>query len=146
MKISTRARYGTRLMFQLALDYGKGFILLKDIAKKEYLSEKYLSLIVIPLRAQGLLTSARGAKGGYALARPPAKISVKDIVVALDGEISVSACVRDSKKCRRFSGCVTREIWRTLDDKIEETLQSISLEDLVDIHKRRGSSPVIYEI
>ncbi len=146
MRVSTRTRYGTRLMFQLALDYGKGFSLLNDIAKRENLSGKYLSLIVIPLKAQGLIVSARGAKGGYILSRHPSQISMREIVEALDGEIAASECLRDSKSCNRFSSCVTREVWKLLDDKIAETLASVKLQDLIEIHNKRKNPANNYEI
>ncbi len=80
MKLSTRARYGTRLMLKLALRYGKGPVFLKDIARAEEISEKYLSQIIIPLKGAGLVRAFRGAHGGYTLARAPDRIKLKDIV------------------------------------------------------------------
>ena len=90
MKFSTRTRYGTRLMIRLGLSDTKDPVLLKDIAKKEGMSEKYLSQIIIPLKAAGLVDSFRGAHGGYSLARQPRHITVGDIVFALEGEIDLS--------------------------------------------------------
>ncbi|MFA6568001.1 MAG: Rrf2 family transcriptional regulator [Victivallales bacterium] len=146
MKISTRARYGARLMFQLALDYGKGLSLLRNIAKKEELSEKYLSLIVIPLKAQNLIVSGRGAKGGYMLAKAPALITMKEIVETLDGEVSVSECIGNPKKCGRFPGCITRDVWKILDEKIQATLEAITLQDLVDKYNMEKNPSANYEI
>jgi Rrf2 family protein len=133
-------------MFQLALDYGKGLSLLRNIAKEEDLSEKYLSLIVIPLKAQNLVISGRGAKGGYMLAKAPPLITMKEIVEALDGEVSVSECIGNSKKCSRFPGCITRDVWKLLDEKIQGTLKSITLQDLVDKYNVKQHPSVNYEI
>ncbi|MGD0280318.1 MAG: Rrf2 family transcriptional regulator, partial [Smithella sp.] len=77
MKLSTRARYGVRLMVALAVNYDKGPVFLKDVAKGENISEKYLSLIIIPLRRIGLVNSIRGAHGGYLLAKDPSQITMK---------------------------------------------------------------------
>lgn len=135
MRLSTRSRYGTRLMLELALNYNKGNVLLKDIAKVEGLSEKYLSHLVIPLKASGLIGSSRGAHGGYRLAKSPNLITIKDIVQALEGNLSPVECVNNPSVCERVKDCVTRDIWDTLDEKISETLSSITLKDLVESRK-----------
>ena len=80
MNISTRTRYGTRLMLELGLNYGKEPLLLREIAASQEISEKYLSQIIIPLKAAGLVNSFRGARGGYILAKPPKQITLNDIV------------------------------------------------------------------
>lgn len=118
MRLSTRSRYGTRLMLRLALNYHKGPVFLKDITRKEEISEKYLSHLVIPLRASGLIYSLRGAHGGYKLAKSPSQIIVKDIVYALEGNLSPVECTKNPTVCSRFSNCVTRNIWEILDEKI----------------------------
>ncbi|NLF38493.1 Rrf2 family transcriptional regulator [bacterium] len=146
MRLSTRARYGARVMLDLALNYGHGLILLKDVAKREELPGKYLSQIVIPLRAQGLIVSGRGAKGGYMLARQPAEITMKDIVEALDGELVVTECARDPRSCDREEACVTKFAWRMLGDRISEALDSMTLQDLVEMHHAHGEPALTYEI
>jgi len=135
MKLSTRARYGVRLMLALAVNYGKGPIFLKDIARGEDISEKYLSLIMIPLRTAGLVNSTRGAYGGYHLARDPAQINLKDILDVLEGESCLVDCIRDPSLCPRISTCVSREIWTLLGGKISEFLGSINLQDLVRMNE-----------
>ena len=80
MKISTKIRYGTRAILELASRYGEGPIELKEIAKKENISLKYLEQVIIPLRSAGLVKSVRGSKGGYSLAKPPAEICLNDLV------------------------------------------------------------------
>lgn len=135
MRLSTRSRYGTRLMLELALHYNKGTVFLKDIAREEEISEKYLSHLVIPLKANGLISSSRGAHGGYRLAKSPSHITVKDIVQTLEGDLSPVECVKNPSICRRTSGCVTRDVWEKLDERISDTLSSITLKDLVKSQK-----------
>lgn len=135
MRLSTRARYGTRLMLELALNFKKGTIFLKDIARKEEISEKYLSHLVIPLKASGLISSSRGAHGGYMLAKSPSQINLREIVQTLEGSISFVECVKNPSICSRVSKCATRSIWEKLDEKISEELSSVTLEDLVNSQK-----------
>jgi Rrf2 family protein len=135
MRLSTRSRYGVRLMLELALNYNKGNVFLKDVAKLEDISEKYLSHLVIPLKANGLISSSRGAHGGYRLAKPPSLITIKDIVQTLEGNLSPVECVKNPSVCKRVSGCVTREIWEMLDEKISDTLSSVTLKDLIKSKK-----------
>jgi len=145
MKLSTRARYGVRLMLSLALNYGKGPVFLKDIAKKEEISEKYLSLIIIPLRGAGLVNSNRGANGGYTLAREPSKITVKEIVDVLEGDCLVN-CIKDPSACTRISTCAARDIWVLLGGKISETLESISLEKLARMSREKAENSLSHQI
>ena len=140
MRLSTRSRYGVRLMLGLALNYNKGYTFLKNIAKKEDISEKYLSQLVIPLKARGLIASSRGAHGGYRLAKEPSLITIKDIVQTLEGNLSTVECVKNPSVCRRVPGCVTRDIWELLDEKISDTLSSITLKDLLESHKKQPTN------
>ncbi len=89
IRFSTRSRYGLRFMIELALFYdSKNLVFLREIAEKEDISEKYLTQLAIPLRARGLISSRRGAGGGYRLSRPPAQITAKEVIEALEGGIS----------------------------------------------------------
>jgi Rrf2 family protein len=134
MKLSTRSRYGVRLMTCLACaNNGDKPVLLKDIAAAEEISEKYLSLIVIPLRAAGLIKSQRGARGGYNLARDPDKISLQSIIEAIEGEIYLVHCIKQSSGCNRSATCPTRDIWNILRNKIADTLNGITLAELAKI-------------
>lgn len=135
MRLSTRARYGTRLMLELALNFNQGTVFLKDIAQKEEISEKYLSHLVISLKASGLISSSRGAHGGYRLAKPPSQITLMDIVQILEGNLSLVECVKNPSVCSRVSKCATRDIWGKLDEKISDVLSSVTLEDLVSSQK-----------
>ena len=146
MKLSTRARYGVRMMADLADHFGKNPVFLKDIAKREDISEKYLSIIVIPLRSSGLIQSTRGAHGGYTLALPPEKITVRDIFDALEGKICLVDCVNNPKDCSRVGICPTRDIWSVLGEKIRETLNSVTLADLVKTRREKADNNMMSNI
>lgn len=146
MKISTRSRYGLRLMLNLALNYGKGTLFLSAVADKENISEKYLSQIVMPLKVKGLVSSTRGAHGGYMLARSPTKITVKEIVESLEGNLSIVECLSDPSVCKRISFCVTRNVWSLLSEKICQTLDSITLQDLAKECQKKEEKIPVYNI
>ena len=127
MHMSTRGRYGVRLMVALALNYGNGTTLLRDVSRREGISEKYLGQIIIPLKSAGLVTSQRGSRGGYALACPPESITVKDVVEAIEGKIAAVLCVHDPEACARASSCVATRVWKQLSEDIERSLSSHTL-------------------
>jgi Rrf2 family transcriptional regulator, cysteine metabolism repressor len=130
MRVSTRARYGLRFMAELAANYGKGSVYMKDIAKSQDISEKYLSQILITLKAAGLVKGFRGVNGGYVLARAPNKITLKDIVAALEGDLCLVDCAVDSGKCPREAICATQDVWRQVGRAISQTLEKITLKEL----------------
>ena len=139
LQLSTRGRYGVRFMVALAMNYGQGTSLLKDLARREGISEKYLGQIVIPLKASGLLAAQRGAHGGYSLARPPEAITVRDVVEAIEGAIAPVPCVdpeagagpaecgEDAGGCDRATTCVATRVWQKLRDDIRGSLSSFTL-------------------
>jgi Rrf2 family protein len=130
MKLSTRVRYGVRLMISLAERFGTGPVFLKDIAAEQGISEKYLSLIVFPLRSAGLVLSSRGAYGGYFLAREPKEISLKTIVDILEGESCLVHCLNEPSSCTGTVICPIRDIWLTVGERISETLGETTLDQL----------------
>lgn len=146
MRISTKGRYGARLMLELALYYGKGPVLLKDIAKREEMSEGYLEHLLPPLKAAGLVNSSRGAHGGYTLAKTPSEITLREVVQALEGPLSPAECVNTPNVCQRVQSCVTRDIWKKLGEKISQTLESVTLKDMVEMQKNKGETSLIYNI
>lgn len=146
MRLSTRSRYGMRLMFRLALHYKKKPLLLRQIAADEEISEKYLSQIIIPLRAAGLVRSARGAHGGYSMARPPDQITVRRIVETIEGDLTCVECVREPKACGRSARCAARRVWEKLAGGINRVLESITLDDLLKDHSSAPEKNPIYHI
>jgi len=125
-------------MVGLALHYGNGPSFLKDVAKAEEIPQKYLTQLVIPLKAKGLLSATRGAHGGYALARHPKEITLKEIVEVLEGDLMPIDCSKNVHECRRVSLCVTRDVWAQVSAKIAQTLKAITLEDLVRKYRKKG--------
>jgi len=146
MKISTRARYGLRFMIELAAHYGKGPLFLKNIAHSQEISEKYLSQIVIDLKAAHLLIGFRGAHGGYVLAKSPAEINVYDIVNVLEGDMTLVECVRNSAICGLASQCVSQEVWHKLGQVMVETLEAITLADLLKLRQEKSQKEAMYYI
>ncbi|MBF0253039.1 MAG: Rrf2 family transcriptional regulator [Candidatus Omnitrophica bacterium] len=144
MKVSTRVRYGMRLMVNLAANYRKGQTLLKDIAENEEISEKYLSQIVLLLKSQGLVNSFRGAKGGYTLAKNPREITLKEIYEAIDGQIELVECVNDALKCNRSAKCVTSSLWKSLGAGIAIILGTTTLNDLAKNVKIESEKQINY--
>jgi len=132
MKISTRGRYGTRMMLDLAAHHDQGPTPLREIAKRQDLSVKYLEQLIIPLKAAGYIRSVRGARGGYTLARKPDKISLGQIIKVLEGGLSLVDCVEDPRVCEREKNCPTRDIWLRMSDRLMEELSSLTLRDVLD--------------
>jgi Rrf2 family protein len=137
MRISTKIRYGTRAMLELASHYGEGPIELKEIAKKESISLKYLEQVIIPFRSAGLIKSVRGSKGGYSLAKPPSEIFLNDLVEILEGPINLTECLGDPKVCQKSASCVTRDIWKEVSEAIYRIFHSITLEEMVNRKRER---------
>jgi Rrf2 family cysteine metabolism transcriptional repressor len=130
MKLSTRGRYGTRAMLDVALHCAEGPVRLKDIARRQEVSKKYLEQLISRLEATGLLTSVRGAGGGITLARPASDIKLSEILQTLEGPIALVECVDNPERCPRSSSCATRDIWMEMDQRLSDLLESKTLEDL----------------
>ena len=137
MKISTRGRYGTRMMLDLAAHHDQGPTPLREIAKRQDLSVKYLEQLI---KTAGFIRSVRGARGGYTLARKPERISVGQIIEILEGGLSLVDCVQDPKLCEREKNCPTRDIWLRMSERLMEELSSLSLMDVLDGKKLPGNS------
>jgi len=147
MKLSTKGRYGTRALLDLALHQGERPVLLKDIAQRQEISPWYLEHLIAPLIAGGIVRSTRGAKGGISLARPPEEVRLSEVVQLLEGSIAPVECVNDSGICSRSELCVTRDIWTKIKRAINEVLESTTLQDLVEQQKRKERhEQVMYDI
>lgn len=129
MKISTRGRYGIRMMLVLALHYDKGTIPLRTIAKEQGISEKYLEQIVNPLMKAGIVKSFRGAQGGYILTNPPEQITVGEVLRILEGSLSPVDCV-DHPNCQNADSCVSLSIWKKMKEALDEVVDAITLADM----------------
>ena len=131
MKLSTRSRYGLRLMLALAANKEKKPVFLRDISRSENISEKYLSLIIIPLKTKGLVRAFRGAHGGYLLSRHPSEIKLTDIIETLEGDLSLVDCVKNPDVCNRADKCATRDLWDEMSSTLLGFLDNFTLEDLM---------------
>jgi Rrf2 family cysteine metabolism transcriptional repressor len=132
MKLSTRGRYGVRLMLDLALHEGDGPVTLKDIAARQEISEKYLSNLIPLLKNAGLVHSVRGSQGGHTLARPPREITVKDILLVLEGSMCLTECTEKPLLCQRSGDCLVRGVWSEVTEKMLAALDSFTLEEMVE--------------
>jgi len=140
MKLSTRGRYGTRVLLDLALRSGKEPVPLKDIARRQQISLLYLEHLIAPLVAAGMIKSTRGARGGVRLARSPQEIRLSEVIGLLEGSIVAVGCIGDLDACPRSELCVTRDIWSELKKAMDGVLESITLQDLVERQKGKEQS------
>jgi len=137
MKLSTRGRYGLRALLDLAVHQGEGMVLLKDVARRQEFSLPYLEHLITPLIAAGLVKSTRGARGGVLLVRPPAEVTLTEVVLLLEGSIAPADCVNDPKVCSRSASCVTRDVWIQIKDAMTQVLDSTTLQDLVERQRQK---------
>jgi Rrf2 family protein len=137
MKLSTRGRYGVRLMFDLALHYGNGPVYLKDIANRQDVSAKYLWQLINPLKSKGLISSTRGAHGGYVLGKAPEDISLKEILQVLEGSLCLVDCVDSPSLCTRAPSCIARDIWKEASVGMRELLEKTTLANMVSKQKEK---------
>lgn len=131
MKISTKGRYALRVMIDLALNSDGNFIALKEIAKRQDITVKYLEQIVALLNKAGFLETARGNAGGYKLAKEPKDYIVGDILRATEGDLAPIICLTEDGACQRKQICKTYSFWKGLDDVINDYIDSKTLEDLL---------------
>jgi Rrf2 family protein len=139
MKLTTKGRYGLRLMIELALHKENDLVTLREISKHQEISVKYLWSLITPLQRAGLVRAVRGARGGYTLAKPASEITVRDIVFEVEGTLSIVDCVADSSVCHREPLCVARDVWVEISKKIEETLDSVTLSEIIRRYEKKGS-------
>jgi Rrf2 family protein len=139
MKVSTKGRYGLRILLDVALNQERGPVALSDISKRQAISHKYLWQVINPLKAAGLLTATRGTRGGYLLAKRIEDISILDVVNILEGPVAIVPCIAAPKTCERNTFCTTRDAWHEIQDKINEAMAVITLKQLVTRHHERES-------
>ncbi len=139
IKLSTKGRYGTRLMLNLAHNYNNGneAVILKSVSDNEEISIRYLEQIVIPLKISKLVKSIRGAGGGYTLARRPSEIKVSEILHALEGSCCLVDCIEDTDYCDRIAICASYEIWKEASRRLKDYFDSVTLQDLIKIDEKK---------
>ena len=139
IRLSTKGRYGTRLMLNLARHYGNSHdaVILKNISEDERISIRYLEQIIIPLKINRLVKSIRGAGGGYTLARKPEDIKVSEILHALEGNCCLVECIEDGTYCEFTETCPTYDIWKNATSLLKNYFDSLSLKDVLDMAEKK---------
>ena len=146
MKISTKGRYGLRMMIDIAMNQNEGPVSVRDIARRQSLSDKYLEQIITQANKAGLLKSIRGAGGGYQLSRPAKDISVGEILRVMEGSLSPVECVRERGEepvpCQNAGECATYELWRDIKTAVDQVIDNRSLQDMIDNYLRKNQDDV----
>lgn len=130
MKLSTKGRYGLMAMEVLKDAYGEGPVSVNTIAVEKNISEAYLEQLFSLLKKNGLITSIRGAQGGYELARPPEEISIGEVIRSLEGDVELSCCDGDIPSCSEDSPCRMKSVLDRIESGISKITDSISLSEL----------------
>lgn len=135
MKLSTRGRYGTRALLDIALHQGEEPVPLRNIAQRQQISLQYLEHLITPLIAGGMIRSTRGARGGVWLAKRPQEIKLSEVMKLLEGSMAPVECVDNPEVCLRSESCATRDVWGELKRVMDSVLESTTLQDLVERQK-----------
>ena len=136
MKLSTRSRYGTRMVLDMAEHYENGPVQIGNIAKRVEVSVKYLEQLIIPLKKAGYVKSVRGCKGGHMLTKAPKEITIGEIVCALEGGINLSECIENPGVCDKSKDCPARGIWEEATKAMHDKLNSMTLSEMIQSDKR----------
>ncbi len=131
MKLSTKGKYGVKAMVDLAINFGKSPISIKNISMRQHISEYYLEQLFSQLRKAKLIKSVRGAQGGYILNKEPKEITVSDIFDVLEGPIEISDCI-EGEVCSNSSCCASRLLWEKLKESIDNVTKTMTLQDMID--------------
>ena len=133
MKISTKGRYALRLMIDLAMNSREKPVSLKDVSKRQDISEKYLEQIISILNRAGVVKSIRGAQGGYLLQKTPGDYTVGMILRLTEKTLSPVACVEDEENvCERMDSCATAIVWKKINEAVKDVVDNITIQDLID--------------
>lgn len=139
MKLSTKGKYGLKAIFELSLHVDEGPMPLNIIASKQKIPEQYLEQIFSTLKKSKLITSVRGAQGGYLLNKSPNEVTVGDVLTILEGPVALSQCIIDEGVCENANDCSTKLVWEKLKKGIEDVLNSITLQDMVDDYNNKNN-------
>jgi Rrf2 family protein len=132
MKLSTRSRYGARILVDLARNHGQGPVQIGEISKRQDISVKYLEQLIRPLKQANLVTSVRGPKGGHLLAEKPEEITLGQIVRLFEGQSELVECISNPEKCSMSDDCQVRLAWGDATRVLYEKLDSTTIADLVE--------------
>lgn len=138
MKLSTKGRYGLRALVDLAVYSEVQPVSISAISQRQNISVRYLEQLLSKLKKAGLVRSIRGAQGGYLLEKSPGDISVGDVLRALEGDLIVVDCaelIGDGEECSGSRYCVTKTVWKKVNDSIKHTVDAILLSELIEESK-----------
>jgi Rrf2 family cysteine metabolism transcriptional repressor len=142
MRLSTKGEYASRAMLELSLRYNQGPLHIKDISEAQHIPERFLEQILLLLKRAGYLKSRKGHQGGYALAKPPAEITVAEVIRVMDGPLAPIDCVSvmAHEVCPMEDSCGLRWLWKEVRDSVAQLLERTTFDDLVrrTKHKRRA--------
>lgn len=145
MKISTRGRYGLRILIDIALyDLASKPRMVREIAENQGISEKYISHLIIDLRKAGFIKSIRGAGGGYRLAKSPQQIKLLDIIEVMEGTINLVNCTEKNQICQRSVLCPTKDIWLQISQEFRTVLAKYTLQDFLNQYMANGEQFLDY--
>lgn len=139
MRISTRGRYALEAVLYLVVSGSRDYVSIKEIGENTDISENYLEQLFIPLKRANLIAGSRGAQGGYVLTKPAEEISVGYVLRAVEGQLNPVKCTVGSKVCSRYGECVTRYVWESMADVIDDVVSNISMADLADHYQNMTS-------
>jgi len=131
MKLSTRSRYGARILVDLAHHNGQGPVQIGEISKRQDISVKYLEQLIRPLKQASMVTSVRGPKGGHMLAKDPADITLGQIVRLFEGQAELVECISNPEQCNMADDCQVRLAWKEATRVLYEKLDSTTISDLM---------------
>lgn len=144
MKISTKGRYAVQLMLDLAVYNTGSPVSIRDISRREDISEKYLEQIIAVLNKAGYVRSIRGPQGGYLLTKKPQEYTVGMILRALEGDLSPVGCIADKgSSCDRSDECVTIKVWQKINDAVNQVVDTITLADMMEWREEKADNYVI---
>ena len=132
MKLSTRSRYGARILVDLARHTDQGPVQIGEISKRQDISVKYLEQLIRPLKQASIVTSVRGPKGGHLLAKKPEEISLGQIVRLFEGQSELVECISNPEQCNMSDDCQVRLAWKDATRVLYEKLDNTSIADLLD--------------
>ncbi len=136
MKISTKGRYGLRILIDIAINRSGSPRMIKEIAESQGISSKYVSRLILDLRNAGFIKSIRGVKGGYVLAKSPNAISLLEVIEAMEGKLALVDCVMRQDSCERCDNCPARNIWKTANDSLRNSLGWLTLASAISGYEK----------
>ncbi|MEW6007253.1 MAG: RrF2 family transcriptional regulator [bacterium] len=136
MRLSTKGRYATRIMLEIAKHYGNSPVHLDEIEERQGISKNYVENLLRVLRKKGLVSSIKGPGGGYILTKEPSLITIGEIITSTEGPVELVKCISDKNFCSRIEGCIARLLWKRASGRISEVFNSITLDDLCFEEKR----------